>query len=604
MKEIIQEKEKKVNTRNLLKGIVWSFKTQLKISKWLYVLYFVTRLFDYVYPVVVSYISAQIINLLINIENQDISDPLFLYLIVGGIFTFIRLTTEKFYSYAELRMNHRWHWFVGEMFLKKTSELDFQFIENSDFTITYYKVKDALGWSIMYLSFKIVDLAGVLISFLLMLSILLSIKVEFLILIAIPVLINYLINRRFGKSLYAFWDDKGEVKIHIWKAEDALANPDIIREAKIYKFTDYITKRFSLAHESFTNDQKKILNNKAKWNLLGDIAQGTITVLIQFWLINQVIIKIINVGNYTFYLSSIFNVQEMLFRIEYLFSVMRDHGRYAYDAYLFFNQKNVINEKDNSIILDERAPEIEFKNVSFKYPNVDKYILQNLSFKINSGEKIALVGQNGAGKTTLIKLLARFYDVTEGEILINGINIKDIELESYYKLWGCLFQSFAKLWFSPRENIGLGNIEDIENLKMIEEASIKAGSHDFIKKLKNGYENYLSTSFKDGVELSGGQWQKIGIARSIFANPKFIVLDEPTSALDALAEIEVFKQINSLSKESSVIIVSHRFATVRQANKILVLENGKILEQGSHEDLMKNKNTYYKMFTAQAKGYK
>jgi ATP-binding cassette subfamily B protein len=184
------------------------------------------------------------------------------------------------------------------------------------------------------------------------------------------------------------------------------------------------------------------------------------------------------------------------------------------------------------------------------------------------------------------------------------VNVKELDIKSYYKIWGCLFQSFAKLWFSPRENIGIGNIEDIDNLKLVKDAATKSGANDFIEKLKNGYETFLTTSLKGGTDLSGGQWQKIGIARSIFANPKFIVLDEPTSALDALAEIEVFKQIESLSNEATMVIVSHRFATVRQANRILVLEDGAILEQGTHEELMANKAMYHEMFTAQALGYK
>jgi ATP-binding cassette subfamily B protein len=171
----------------------------------------------------------------------------------------------------------------------------------------------------------------------------------------------------------------------------------------------------------------------------------------------------------------------------------------------------------------------------------------------------------------LIKLLARFYDVTEGEILINDINIKNLDIKNYYKLWGVLFQSFAKLWFSVRENIGIGNIEDIEKVDLIKEAGRKSDADGFITKLINQYETLLSKDFKDGAELSGGQWQKVGIARALFANPKFIVMDEPTSALDALAEAKIFDELKELSDNSTVIIVSHRFATVRNADKILVL---------------------------------
>jgi len=274
------------------------------------------------------------------------------------------------------------------------------------------------------------------------------------------------------------------------------------------------------------------------------------------------------------------------------------------DFKYFLEMPSKINKPQNGIKVKQESPEIEFKNVSFKYPNSKNYILKNLSFKISRGEKIALVGENGSGKTTIIKLLARFYDVNEGEILINGINIKNLNLASYYKLWGVLFQYFAKYWFSLRENIGIGNFEDINNINLIQNAANKAGLEKIISKLPNKLDNMLSTDFKDGKDLSGGEWQKVGLARGFFANPKLIILDEPTSALDAISEQEIFDEIQKVSIDTTMIIVSHRFATVRNAGKILVIENGIISEQGTHEKLMTNRTLYYKMFTVQAEGYR
>ncbi len=248
---------------------------------------------------------------------------------------------------------------------------------------------------------------------------------------------------------------------------------------------------------------------------------------------------------------------------------------------------------------------------------------------IQPNEKIAIVGENGAGKSTLIRLLLRFYDVTNGEILINGTNIKDLNLKYYYKNIGVLFQDFVEYRFSVKNNIVFGNIKDKNNeVKMIESA--KASEiHNKIESLKHKYNTTLGTWFKDGVDLSGGQWQRVALARMFFRDPNILILDEPTSAVDAKAEEQIFDNIfknssldkevsknsdnpnnldnrkNSNEKSKTVIIISHRFSTVRKADKIFVIENGQIIEQGSHKQLLAIKDgKYQEMFNSQAKGYK
>jgi ATP-binding cassette subfamily B protein len=238
------------------------------------------------------------------------------------------------------------------------------------------------------------------------------------------------------------------------------------------------------------------------------------------------------------------------------------------------------------------APKIEFKNVSFKYPDTKNYILKNFSLSIESGEKVAFVGENGAGKSTMIKLLARFYDVDEGEILINGINIKDVDLSEWYK-----YEASAK------ENINFGNI-DLDDTQKIIDASVSAGSHQMIQKFENQYEQMLGRLFDQGIEPSGGQWQKIALARAFFRNAPVLVLDEPTASIDAKAESEIFNRVERLSKDKTVIIISHRFSTVRNADKIYVIDGGKIIESGEHHQLMKLDGHYAELFNLQAKGYR
>ena len=215
---------------------------------------------------------------------------------------------------------------------------------------------------------------------------------------------------------------------------------------------------------------------------------------------------------------------------------------------------------------------------------------------------VAFLGPNGAGKTTLIKLLLRFYDPSEGKILINDVDLRDIKLSHWYKFTGTLFQDFVKFHLSIKENILLGNADTIDENKM-KEAAKKSGADEFIEKFPKGYNQRLGKRFEDAVELSIGQWQKLALARAFYEEAPVLVLDEPTSAIDADAEAEIFDNLDRLYKDKSLVLVSHRFSTVKNADKIIILKDGSIVEEGNHQSLMKDKGIYANMFTKQASGY-
>ena len=248
-----------------------------------------------------------------------------------------------------------------------------------------------------------------------------------------------------------------------------------------------------------------------------------------------------------------------------------------------------------------KPPKIEFKNVSFTYPN-GREVLKDVSFVVEPEESVALVGVNGAGKSTIIKLLCRFYDVTSGEILVNGINIKKLKLSNWYKFLGTLFQDFVKYNFTVRDNIMLGKPGLIDDKRM-KDAALKSGAYEFIRTFEKGYSQMLGRHFENGEELSSGQWQKLAIARTFYEKAPVLILDEPTSAIDAESEYEIFKNLERVYKNKTLLLVSHRFSTVRNANKILVIDGGKIIEQGSHQELLEENGKYATMFKTQAKGY-
>jgi ATP-binding cassette subfamily B protein len=247
---------------------------------------------------------------------------------------------------------------------------------------------------------------------------------------------------------------------------------------------------------------------------------------------------------------------------------------------------------------------IEFRNVSFRYMGQETWALRNINLTIRPGEKIALVGLNGAGKTTLIKLLTRLYDPTEGQILVDGVDLRDYDLNSWRNQIGVIFQDFVRYHLSAGENIGLGQVEALGDLPRIAGAAAKSGADEIIARLPEGYETTLGRWFWRGRELSGGEWQKMALARAFMRDCELLVLDEPTAALDAENELRIFQQFRALIADKTAILISHRFSTVRMADRIFVIENGEIAEQGSHAELLAQGGTYARLFTLQAESYR
>jgi ATP-binding cassette subfamily B protein len=245
-----------------------------------------------------------------------------------------------------------------------------------------------------------------------------------------------------------------------------------------------------------------------------------------------------------------------------------------------------------------------FENVGFKYHNSDNWANRNLNFTLHAGEKLALVGENGAGKTTLVKLLARLYDPTEGRILLDGIDLREYDLLELRKSIGIIFQDYLRYQMSFAQNIAVGNIDEVNNRSLIEQSAEKSLASLLVKKLPNQYDQALGRRFNNGIELSGGEWQKVALARAYMKESQLLILDEPTSALDARAEYQVFQRFAELTKGKTAVLISHRFSTVRMANRILVLDKGKLLEIGSHEELLALNGRYAELFHLQAAGYR
>lgn len=376
------------------------------------------------------------------------------------------------------------------------------------------------------------------------------------------------------------------------------------KEIKIFGLSDFVADKFKDLADKYYQANRTLAIKRAVWGT----GLSSIGVLAYYgayvFILIQTVGGIITVGTLTFLAGSFKRMRDMMQMIMRRFSSIAESALYLQDLFDFLELKPEIKSpKIPQTIPNPIQSGFTFENVGFKYYQSERWALRHLSFHLNKGEKLALVGENGAGKTTLVKLLARLYEPSEGRILLDGVDIREYNLEEYRKAIGVIFQDYVRFQMKVNDNIAVGQIDELDNIPKIETSAIKSLASQVVDKLPNGFEQMLGKRFKDGVELSGGEWQKIALARAYMRDAQLLILDEPTSALDARAEHEVFVRFSELIEGKSAVLISHRFSTVRMADRILFLENGQKLELGSHEELLEKDGKYAELFHLQAKGY-
>jgi ATP-binding cassette subfamily B protein len=313
----------------------------------------------------------------------------------------------------------------------------------------------------------------------------------------------------------------------------------------------------------------------------------------------------LTLGTLTFLAGAIAGASANIQAVFSTFSHIADHALFLTDLIAFFKVRPKIYSKPNSLPGPRPIREgFEFKNVSFGYPRKSKPVLENVNFRLEPGERIALVGANGNGKTTIVKLMTRMYDVTSGQILLDGVDLREYNLEDLWKSVGVIFQDFMRYDMTVADNIATGKIDDLDRSFRIRAAAFKSLAENFVHKLPKGFDQMLGCRFEGGVDLSGGEWQKIALARAYLREAQLLILDEPTAALDARSENEVFQRFADLTKGKMSVLISHRFSTVKMADRILVLENGTIAEQGAHNQLLNSGGCYAEMYELQAAHYR
>ncbi|MEJ7779301.1 MAG: ABC transporter ATP-binding protein [Daejeonella sp.] len=383
------------------------------------------------------------------------------------------------------------------------------------------------------------------------------------------------------------------------------ASDETAKEVKIFNLSGFIADRFKTLSGKFYRDNRKLVISRAGWGAFFSILGSAGYYLAYVIIILRTIEGKVSIGELTFLAGSFRQMRSLLEGVLTRFTGISQGAVYLSDFFGFFEIQPKIVPVPGSVPFPTPVKiGFTFENVGFRYVNSDRWANRNLNFTLHAGEKLALVGENGAGKSTLVRLLARLYDPTEGRILLDGVDLRSYDLFDLRQNMGIIFQDFLKYQMTFSQNIAVGNIAEKDNAGLIRSAARKSLADVLVRKLPGHYDQMLGKRFADGIELSGGEWQKVALARAYMKDAQLMILDEPTAALDARAEYEVFERFSELTKGKSAVLISHRFSTVRMADRILVLDQGELIEIGSHEELLSSGGRYAELFNLQAMGYR
>jgi ATP-binding cassette subfamily B protein len=383
------------------------------------------------------------------------------------------------------------------------------------------------------------------------------------------------------------------------------ASVETAKEVKIFGLNQFLLDRYRQLAMSFYEANRKIAMRRA--GVGGALATiGTIAYYIAYaYIVLRTIHGEFSIGDLTFLAGSFRRLHQMMEGLLTGFTQVAGQALYLDDIFSFFEIRPEIVSPPNALRVPNPIREgFVFEDVGFRYPGAERWAVRNLSFTLKAGEVLALVGENGAGKTTLVKLLSRLYDPDEGRILLDGRDLREYELFDLRSNIGVIFQDFVRFHLTAADNIAVGRIEAREDRARIEKAAERSLADDVIEKLPAGYDQVIGKRFRTGIELSGGEWQKIAIARAYMRDAQVLILDEPTAALDARAEYEVFQRFKELSHGKTAILISHRFSSVRMADRIVVLAEGRVEDIGTHQELLARGGRYRELFELQAAGYR
>lgn len=487
--------------------------------------------------------------------------------------------------------------------MHKASSLDLSMFEDSEFYDKLERARRQTTGRVVLMSMVLSQLQDLITIIFLSVG-LIAFEPWLILILAVAVLPSFLSEAYFSRSSYSLVRSWTPQRRELDYLRYIGASVETAKEVKVFNLDDFLTGRFGrIAHEYYQAN-KKLAIKRTIWGTLLQIGSVVAYYGAYLLIIIRTVAGTLSVGDMTFLSGSFNRLQNQLQNLLSTFTRITESALYLQDYFDFLAINPLIKDAPDAIDTPKKITRgIRFEDVGFQYPGTDIWAVRHITFNLEAGEKLAFVGENGAGKTTLVKLLARMYDPVEGMISIDGIDIRKFKIDAYRKMIGVIFQDYVRFSFTASENVAVGQIEESQNETQVQTAAEKSLADPVIRKLPGGYNQMLGKRFAEGVDLSGGEWQKIALARAYMRDAQIVILDEPTAALDARAEFEVFKRFSELTSGKTAVIISHRFSTVRMADRILVLKNGELLELGTHEELLEKKGLYAELFNLQAQGY-
>lgn len=519
--------------------------------------------------------------------------------------SFLPTVSDFLDQYIGSKLFRRINLFFRNKWIQKISSLDLATIENKKFHDLNQKINDRSISSLQSLSSWFFVNFGNFIRLITASIIFLTFDFRLVILAIIAILPAFFIERNLAKQTFELWDKQVENRKSVnWKTSHFL-NVKKLTELKLIGKTAFYSDKIYNFQKKFNDDSDKLEYRTFKLKFLGEVVFIVCFVLSMFSIIQLVITGKIGVGTMLFVYSSFNAFSLSASSILRSLGRIREHIKFSEGYFDLLKLEPVINEEGGDSFNYKEAEDIKFNNVNFIYPETDVVVLKNINLEIKKYDRIAIVGENGASKTTLTKLISKMYLPTSGEILIGDKNIKDIKTLDWQKSLSVMTQDYVTYSDTIGEQIAYGANEQPDKVSKakIKESARRAHALEFIEKLPKKFDNIPERAFKNGVELSRGQNQKVALARFLLRDSKVLILDEPTSAIDAIAESKIFNELFEEERDRTIIIISHRFNTVKRADRIIVLDHGEIVEEGSHDELVKKNGKYHEMYMAQAKEY-